>query len=517
MRLSIFVIVIVLTPVRLFAQCDPKPEQVAFFQNAGFGGSCVVRGLGSYPTSARLGVKNDSISSIKVGSAVQVLLCSDAGYEGRCELFGRSDDRLGDNAIGNDSVSSAKIQLRGTPLKCEPRFDQVAFFHDADFSGPCEVRSIGQYNHSEEIGLSNDSISSIEVGSGAQVLLCKDANLSGDCELFTVSDPNLGDNRIGNDSVSSALVQTLGTDLCELRDDSVVVFQHADFTPPCAVLRPGDYPHSENIGLPNDSMSSIRIGRNAQALLCRDANFEGDCQLFVATAFAHLDDTRIGNDSVSSMKVQRAGFDPCPIDEHQVAFYEHGSFTEPCTVRVAGDYPNASTIGLPDRSISSIKLGRSVKVCAWDSDSFKGAFEQIDSSLAHLDTLNDRDFNDRIASVAVRDRSERCPATKSPVATFRAINVINCDPNTIHIWMRNVLATEWREVGMMLGAPTSGECPKMEFALQNGEAFEVIVVDTQNGLCNDRNDPTIVDCRKASGIALAGSSFGSTYDVMIDP
>jgi len=512
MRLSVFVTMFVLTPFRLFAGCDPLPEQVAFFQDVRFGGKCVVRGLGSYPTSAKLGMANDSISSIKVGSAVQVLVCRDAGYEGRCELFRRSDDRLGDNAIGNDTISSAKVQLRGTSLNCEPRADQVAFFHDAGFGGPCEVHSIGEYRNSEEIGLSNDSISSVEVGSGAQVLLCKDANLSGDCELLTASDPNLGDNRIGNDSVSSMLVQALGTDTCRVSDDSVVVFQHAGFTPPCAVLGPGNYRHSEAIGLPNDSMSSIRIGRNAQALLCRDADFEGDCQLFVASEIAHLDDTRIGNDNVSSMKVQRAGFDPCPIHVGQVAFYEHGSFTEPCTVRVVGDYPNAATIGLPNRSISSVRLGGSVKVCAWDSDSFKGRFLEIDSSSAHLDG-----FNDSIASAVVIGRSTSCPDTSPSPATFRAIEITNCDPNTIHIWMRDIFATEWTEAGTMAAFSSSGECPQKEFALENGKTSEIVVVDPTNGLCDNKNDPAIVDCRKASGIVLAGSFSGSTYSVRVDP
>ena len=519
MRSAILAVVVLLVAVQSFAQfftvCpEPGPGQVAFFEDIGFGAKCVVKGIGNYPTSSHLGIANDSISSIKLGSGAQVLVCSDAWYEGQCELFTATAARLSDHPIGNDSISSAKVQPRGASITCEPQADQVAFFHDDNFSGPCEVRVAGEYRHSEEIGLSNDSISSVKVGSGMEVLLCKDANFSGDCELLTASDPHLGDNRVGNDAVSSARVEPRGADPCQPGADSVAVFQHASFTPPCAVRGPGDYPHSENIGLMDNSMSSIRVGRNTQVLICRDANYSGDCQLLTAS-MNHLDQTRIGDNSVSSMKVQRIGFNPCPVDDRQVAFYQHGSFTEPCRVKGEGDYRDAASIGLPDRSISSINLGRGVKACVCDSESFKGKCIEISSSSPHLDN-----FNDSIASAAVRDRSARCPFSTPPppVTGFRAINVTNCDPHTVSVWMSNVLEMQWVKSGTMPAAPSSGDCPQKQFALENGKTFEIAVVDPQLTTCDktdEKDQPGTAACRRLSLIVLTGSSSGSIRPVLV--
>ena len=83
----------------------------------------------------------------------------------------------------------------------------MAFYHDGAFRGACEVRGVGAYRSPEDIGLSNDSISSVRLGSNVQVVLCPDADFRGTCQLVTADVANLTGSRVGNDSVSSATVQ----------------------------------------------------------------------------------------------------------------------------------------------------------------------------------------------------------------------------------------------------------------------------------------------------------------------
>jgi hypothetical protein len=90
-------------------QCDPGPGQVAFFEHSDFGGRCVIRGVGNYPTASAIGLANDSISSIKVGANAQVFVCEHNSYKGDCELLTSNHSNLG---IGNDRISSAKVQRR---------------------------------------------------------------------------------------------------------------------------------------------------------------------------------------------------------------------------------------------------------------------------------------------------------------------------------------------------------------------------------------------------------------------
>jgi hypothetical protein len=92
---------------------------------------------------------------------------------------------------------------------CTPGPKQVAVFMDADYHSTCRVLSQGSYPSAEAIGLPNDSISSVMVGSGARAYLCRNQNLGGTCERFSADDANLSNNSIGNDQVTSLRVEVL--------------------------------------------------------------------------------------------------------------------------------------------------------------------------------------------------------------------------------------------------------------------------------------------------------------------
>ena len=100
-------------------ECNPNADQIALFVNGGFGGQCVVKGIGEYPNPGAIGLPNDAISSIKVGGNVKARLCRDDNFSGACEEFTGDDSDLGNNSIGNDQVSSAKVERR-TSLPSAP-------------------------------------------------------------------------------------------------------------------------------------------------------------------------------------------------------------------------------------------------------------------------------------------------------------------------------------------------------------------------------------------------------------
>jgi hypothetical protein len=92
--------------------CNPTADQTALFMDINYGGTCVIKGTGEYPNPASLGIANDSVSSVKVGGNVQLILCRDDNYAGGCETFTGDDSNLSDNSIGDNSVSSAKVAIR---------------------------------------------------------------------------------------------------------------------------------------------------------------------------------------------------------------------------------------------------------------------------------------------------------------------------------------------------------------------------------------------------------------------
>ena len=91
--------------------CNPSSTQIALYASPDFGGSCVLLGIGDYPSPGSFGaVGNDNTESVRVGSNVQANLCEHDNYQGRCELFVGDDANLSNNYIGSNVVSSVRVQ-----------------------------------------------------------------------------------------------------------------------------------------------------------------------------------------------------------------------------------------------------------------------------------------------------------------------------------------------------------------------------------------------------------------------
>lgn len=403
-------------PAPVAAQCNPVSGQAAFFVDDQYHGQCVLRGIGDYPTATSIGLPNDSITSIRLGPGTQVYACRDHYFQGTCELITSSDTNLSNNAIGNDTITSVRVQAAGASTSCTPAPNQVGFFIDANFTGGCQLRGIGEYPTSDAIGLPNDSISSFRVGSGAQVIVCLDVNYGGNCQLFASSVANMGSTSIGNDQISSAKVQALGVQNCQPGPQQIGFFMHDNFVPPCSLRGLGMYPNAGTLGLPNDSISSILVGPSAQTVACVDVNFGGDCQRFT-TSQSHLGSTRIGNDRISSARVQGAGEADCIARPGQVAFFVNDDMVGPCSVRGIGDYPTADAIGIANDSMSSVIVGSGAQVALCVDTNYGNDCQKFTTNDGHLG--NDRIGNDRVSSARVQSLGTLdCPPGTNQAAVY---------------------------------------------------------------------------------------------------
>jgi murein DD-endopeptidase MepM/ murein hydrolase activator NlpD len=103
--------------------CQPSSNQVALFAGADFQGACSLLNSGDYQDGASLGsVGDNKVNSIQVGSAVQATLYADANFTGRGETIRTNDTNLADNRIGAGTVSSARVQARGSLAAPKPVF-----------------------------------------------------------------------------------------------------------------------------------------------------------------------------------------------------------------------------------------------------------------------------------------------------------------------------------------------------------------------------------------------------------
>ena len=261
------------------------------------------------------------------------------------------------------------------------------------------MRDFGEYLRSSGIGIPNDSATSVKVGSNAQVRLCEHAYFGGDCEVLRRNDKSLSNNTVGNDRVTSMLVQQRGaSNACIPADDQVSIYIHVNYKGSCQILDVGAYSSSKKTKLPNDSISSVRVGANVQAVVCRDAHYLGHCAK-LTTSKKQFPVDGIGNDEITSIKVQPKGTQPCQPGPGSASFFVHSNFLGECVNLSMGEYASTGSIGLPNDSISSFLLGDGVKVAFCKHSSFRVCTVRMNSD----ENLHNDRWGDRISSIRVLD------------------------------------------------------------------------------------------------------------------
>ena len=166
-------------------------------------------------------------------------------------------------------------------------------------------------------------------------------------------------------------------------DDEVIVFIDFDYGGAYQRLTIEGYYEPEAIGLPNDSISSIKIGRNVKAVLYKDTRYNGDRIRYPTDE--HYDDHNIEriedsfNNQISSIVVMNKNtsddFKP-PIGssdpEDQIILYEEGNFHGNQSTLCVGHYRNSAEFGISNDSLSSMKIGRNVKIRIYKHNDFQG-------------------------------------------------------------------------------------------------------------------------------------------------
>jgi hypothetical protein len=194
---------------RSMIDMGPAPDEIWVFQDFDFKGPWNVLSIGNYFNAAQFDMPDNSISSVMIGSKVRAYFCTDPDFNGKCAML---DSHVPfhhpnlTNITGNDSISSIRVEPETN--KCTPGPNEVTLFMHFDYRAPCQTLSIGDYPYPEHFNLPNDGVSSIQIGTNVKAVLCSAINFGGTCETFTFNDPNLSDNAIGNDQLSSIRITT---------------------------------------------------------------------------------------------------------------------------------------------------------------------------------------------------------------------------------------------------------------------------------------------------------------------
>ncbi|HVS64357.1 MAG TPA: beta/gamma crystallin-related protein [Thermoanaerobaculia bacterium] len=145
--------------------------------------------------------------------------------------------------------------------------------------------------------IQSDSVSSLRVAPGCRAILFEDTFYRGASAVIDRDSPNLRGTGVANDSVSSLRVEC-GSGTARR---GITVFEDAGFRGSSQALVAGDYSELRG-GVGNDRISSIRVDAGCRAVLFSDSGFGGRSWT-IDRDVGNLDGSPVGNDSISSIQV----------------------------------------------------------------------------------------------------------------------------------------------------------------------------------------------------------------------
>ncbi len=250
---------------------------------------------------------------------------------------------------------------------CTPAENQVSLFSDPNFSGTCVTLEIGVYQHHETLPISNDSISSIMMGSDVFATVCQDGNFKGICNTLYTNAEDMAIFTVGTDSISSFNIESR---TCLPNVDQVALFDVPAYGGHCILLKQGIYVDSKALGMENDSISSVltsRLKSNVFVTLCEHSKLNGVCEAFTADDVDLGDNTLIKGNMTTSVVVQTT---TCYPASGEITIFGDKAYAGDCVKLPVGDYPNSRTMKFPIYSISSILVSDTVRVSICAKENF---------------------------------------------------------------------------------------------------------------------------------------------------
>ncbi|MCA9690825.1 MAG: RICIN domain-containing protein, partial [Myxococcales bacterium] len=167
---------------------------------------------------------------------------------------------------------------------------RASIYEHANYQGAALQLGVGTFDI-EDIGkVGNDKVSSVRVPDGLRVTLFEHARFAGRRKVFTSDTSYVGNDF--NDIASGVVVEKV-----------VRIFEHANFQGRSSVLGIGKH-DINGLGIPNDSLSSLKVPQGLVVIMYEHANFEGMQRVyFEDSSFVGND----WNDKVSSIVVRQLG------------------------------------------------------------------------------------------------------------------------------------------------------------------------------------------------------------------
>ncbi len=367
----------------LFSSLGAQNAHVTLFADCYYQGTSRTLGIGNYRTRD-LGIGNDILSSFRVSGNLKVTVYKDDNFQGESLTFTYNEGCL--SGGWNDAVSSIRVEWRDG--SSGQSGGGVTLYEDCDYKGSSHSLGVGDFN-TYDLGIGNDVLSSIRVPRGFRVTLFKDGNFQGARTTLTA------DNRCfssgWNDVVSSIRVESTGGGWNNNNGGGgITLYADCNYRGSSHTLGLG-YHNTNDLGIGNDVLSSVRIPPGFRVTFYKDGSFEGASMTLTADDACFPDSW---NDVVSSILVERGSGGGSNLE---VTLYKDCEFRGSSAKLRVGEYSDYDVLGIGNDALSSLKVPNGLRVIIYKDANFRGEYRTITSDVR---CMSDH-WNDSVTSIKV--------------------------------------------------------------------------------------------------------------------
>ena len=392
---------------------------VTLFRDSGFKGTSETF-ASDVPDLSRTRVGARQASSVDVPEGCVAVLFSGTGYSGRSTELRQTHDNLRLTNVGNDTVSSLRVDCRGTGGSTvgngwSAGGRGVTLFRDAGFRGASET-FVTDVSDLSRTRVGARQASSIEVPDGCTAELFTGTGFSGRSTVFREAHDNLRLTDVGNDAAASLRVDCRGAygpagggRRPGASGRGVTLFRDSEFLGASETFS-SDVPDLSGTRVGARQASSIEVPEGCTAELFTGTGFSGRSTVF-REAHDNLRLTEVGNDAAASLRVDcgRRRLRPIPgrtpgYGSAGVTLFRDKDF-EGEAESFRSDVPDLSRTRVGGRQASSIEVPSGCRVTLFSETGYRGRSATFDAD--HDDLRQTPIGNDAALSMRVDCGSTR--------------------------------------------------------------------------------------------------------------
>lgn len=388
---------------------------VTLYEDCNFRGPSATLSAGNYRVY-EIKIGNDRLSCINIPYGFKVTIYEHDGFKGRSQTYTSSIACLPPDL--NDITTSIVVESNYRPDQ-NPN-DFVTFYADCYSKGYSRSLGAGTYTSSDLAQL-NLNISSFSIYGNLRVrAYTTSENANGFNAAFEQNQACLDRNY--NDKIRSLIVEYKpgnnggyggnggngGYGNPDYSNSFVTIYTNCNYKGNSLKLQPGNYT-GDKLGLLKYDISAIELPNDLEARLYTNEYLSGN-YLTVSNSISCLNIN--WNNRVASLSIQRksgyggnggnGGYGNNNYNDQRVIIYSDGDYRGQSVSLLPGTYSSMSSLGFPDKALSSLRVPSGYRVIIYDRENFEGKSYTITQDKPGFYLSG---WNDKTSSVKVyRDR-----------------------------------------------------------------------------------------------------------------